>query len=172
MSTLARILVSSCLLGHPVRYHGRSASCESEAAAFLERWHAEGRIVPVCPEVAGGLPTPRPPAEIEGAAGGDAVWLQRARVIDDTGADVSTAFLDGARHALALALCHGVRIAVLKEDSPSCGSTSIYDGSFTGGKVREAGVTAAWLRRHGIEVFSEYTLAEADARLRTIDERQ
>lgn len=167
MSTPPRILVSSCLLGHPVRYHGRAAPFEA-GAAILERWRAAGLIVPICPEVAGGLPTPRPPAEIARAAGGDAVWQQLARVVDDTGADVTAAFLDGARQALALAQRHGIRIAVLKEDSPSCGSASIYDGTFTGRKVAGDGVAAAWLRRHGIEVFSEHTLADADARLRAI----
>ncbi|VVE88882.1 DUF523 domain-containing protein [Pandoraea bronchicola] len=170
MPTSPRILVSSCLLGHPVRYHGRPAPCESDAAAILERWRAGGLIMPICPEVAGGLPTPRPPAEIARAAGGNAVWHQRARVMDDTGADVTGAFLDGAQHALALAQRHGIRIAVLKEGSPSCGSTSIYDGSFSGRKIAGEGVAAAWLRQHGIEVFSEHTLAEADERLRAIGE--
>lgn len=164
-----RILVSSCLLGHPVRYHGRPAPCDADADAILERWREAGWIAPICPEVAGGLPTPRPPAEIANAAGGNAVWQQVARVIDDTGADVSAQFLDGAQRALALAQCHGIRIAVLKEGSPSCGSASIYDGSFTGTKIAGEGVTAAWLRQHGIEVFSEHTLALADARLRAID---
>ncbi len=168
MSMSPRILVSSCLLGHPVRYHGRAAPCESDAAAILERWRTQGLIMPICPEVAGGLPTPRPPAEIAGAAGGNAVWQNRARVMDDTGADVTEAFLDGARRALALAQRHGIRIAVLKEGSPSCGSTSIYDGAFSGTTIAGEGVAAAWLRQHGIEVFSEHTLAEADERLRAI----
>ncbi|QHE93372.1 DUF523 domain-containing protein [Pandoraea fibrosis] len=171
MSTSPRILVSSCLLGHPVRYHGRPARCESDAAAILARWQAKGLILPICPEVAGGLPTPRAPAEITGspiAIGGNAVWQKHARVMDNTGADVTDAFLDGAQRALALAQRHGICIAVLKEDSPSCGSTSIYDGSFSARKVAGEGVAAAWLRRHGIEVFSEHTLAEADERLRAI----
>ncbi|ALS67551.1 DUF523 domain-containing protein [Pandoraea apista] len=169
MSTFPRILVSSCLLGHPVRYHGRTAPCESHAAAILERWQANGFILPICPEVAGGLPTPRPPAEIAGATGGNAVWQKHSRVIDNTGADVTEAFLEGAQRALALAQRYGIRIAVLKEGSPSCGSTSIYDGSFSGRQMAGEGVAAAWLRQHGIEVFSEHTLAEADERLRAID---
>ncbi|VVE72850.1 purine-nucleoside phosphorylase [Pandoraea captiosa] len=168
MSTSVRVLVSSCLLGHPVRYHGRPAACEADADAVLARWRAAGWLVPICPEVAGGLPTPRPPAEIEHALSGDAVWQRRARVMDDTGADVTAPFLEGARRALALAQHHGIRIAVLKEDSPSCGSASIYDGSFRGAKVSGEGVSAAWLRQHGIEVFSEHTIALADARLRSL----
>ncbi|MDM8355996.1 DUF523 domain-containing protein [Pandoraea communis] len=172
MPTSPRILVSSCLLGHPVRYHGRPAPCESDAAGILERWCADGLVMPICPEVAGGLPTPRAPAEIAGAADGHAVWRKRARVVDDTGADVTTAFLDGAQRALALAQRYCIRIAVLKEGSPSCGSTSIYDGSFSGRKIAGDGVAAAWLRQHGIEVFSEHTLAEADEKLRTIGDNR
>ncbi|AJC19415.1 DUF523 domain-containing protein [Pandoraea pulmonicola] len=164
---MPRILVSSCLLGQPVRYDGGHAARATDAA-ILERWRLANLIVPICPEVAGGLPTPRPPAEISGASSGDAVWQSLARVMDDTGADVSAAFLEGARRALALAQRHGIRIAVLKEGSPSCGSASIYDGSFSTRKIAGEGVTAAWLRRHGIEVFSEHTLAQADARLRAI----
>ncbi|WP_087686650.1 DUF523 domain-containing protein [Pandoraea sp. PE-S2R-1] len=160
-----RILVSSCLLGQPVRYHGRAAPCEAEAAAILERWRKAGIIAAVCPEVAGGLPTPRPPAEISAAAGGERVWQQVARVIDDTGADVTAEFIDGAQRALAIAQRHGIRIAVLKEGSPSCGSTFVYDGTFTGARIAGRGVAAALLREHGIEVFSEHMLAAADARL-------
>ena len=95
-----------------------------------------------------------------------------ARVVDDTGADVTDAFLDGAHRALALAQHYGIRIAVLKEGSPSCGSTSIYDGSFSGRKIAGDGVAAAWLRQHGIEVFSEHTLAEADEKLRAIGDNR
>ncbi|WP_150681506.1 DUF523 domain-containing protein [Pandoraea pneumonica] len=164
-----RVLVSSCLLGQPVRYHGRAAACETDAAAILDRWRDAGLIAAVCPEVAGGLPTPRPPAEITGANSGQRVWQQMARVVDDTGADVTAAFVDGAQRALALAQRYGIRIAVLKEGSPSCGSTFVYDGSFTGAKIAGDGVAAALLREHGIEVFSEHTLAEADARLRALD---
>lgn len=163
-----RVLVSSCLLGQPVRYHGRAAACESDAAAILDRWRDAGLIAAVCPEVAGGLPTPRPPAEITGAVSAERVWQHTARVVDDTGADVTAAFIDGAQRALALAQRHGIRIAVLKEGSPSCGSTFVYDGTFTGAKIAGRGVAAALLREHGIEVFSEHTLAEADARLREL----
>ncbi|WP_287496659.1 DUF523 domain-containing protein [Pandoraea sp. CB10b_02] len=167
MSFPPRILVSGCLLGQPVRYDGRHAACTSDAA-ILERWRAADLIVPICPEVAGGLPTPRAPAEISGASSGEAVWRSLARVTDSTGADVSAAFLEGAQRALALAQVHRIRIAVLKEGSPSCGSSTIYDGSFRARKIAGEGVTAAWLRRHGIEVFSEHALAQADARLRAM----
>lgn len=168
MSNSSSVLVSSCLLGQPVRYHGRAADC---ASPTLSRWRAEGRIVAVCPEVSGGLPTPRPPAEIEAAASGEAVLRQVARVMDDTGADVTTPFVAGAQHALAVARRRGIRVAVLKEGSPSCGSGFTYDGTFSGGKVAgNLGVTAALLRAEGIRVFSEHELDAADAFLRQLDD--
>lgn len=121
---------------------------------------AEGRVVAVCPEVAGGLPTPRPSAEIPGGQGMD-VWEGRAQVLTADGEDFSEAFLDGARQALALVQRHGIRIAVLKANSPSCGNLLTYDGTFSGVKVTGEGVTAALLKRHGVQVFSELELAEA-----------
>ncbi len=153
-----RVLVSACLLGAPVRYHGRGAACE---AALLQRWQAEGRLVAFCPEVAGGLPTPRPPAEIEPGQSGQAVLHGRARVLDREGADVTAAFVAGAQQALARARAQGLRLAVLKEDSPSCGSARVYDGHFAGQRLPGAGVTAALLREAGLQVFSEWELAAA-----------
>lgn len=157
---LQPVLVSACLLGRPVRYdggHRRSAS------PILARWIDEGRVVAVCPEVAGGLPTPRRPAEIEAGAGGDRVLAGRARVIDATQVDVSAAFVAGAHRVLELALRMKVRVAVLKEGSPSCGTAVIHDGSFSGTRVRAHGVTAALLVQHGIQVFSEHEFDSADA---------
>lgn len=121
-------------------------------------------MVAVCPEVAGGLPTPRPSAEIPGGQGMD-VWEGRAQVLTANGEDFSEAFLDGARQALALVQLHGIRIAVLKANSPSCGNLLTYDGTFSGVKVTGEGVTAALLKRHGVLVFSELELVEAAAAL-------
>ncbi|QPF74799.1 DUF523 domain-containing protein [Roseateles sp. DAIF2] len=156
------LLISACLLGSPVRYHGRGAAC---GHALLAQWRGEGRLVPICPEVAGGLPTPRPPAEIEPGQGGAAVLRRAARVIDASGADVSAAFVGGAELALALARERGIRVAVLKEDSPSCGSERIYDGRFAGARVAGEGVSAALLRAAGLLVFSEHQLEQAAAAL-------
>ncbi len=156
------VLVSACLLGERVRYNGRDAQASS---AILERWRAEGRLVPFCPEVAGGLGVPRPAAEIQGGGGAD-VLAGRARVVTAAGADVTHAFERGAQLALAEAIAHDVRVAILKDGSPSCGTGQIADGSFSGGRRDAAGVTAALLERHGIRVFSEHQLAEADAYLR------
>jgi uncharacterized protein YbbK (DUF523 family) len=158
--------VSSCLLGAEVRHHGGSARIEN---AILQRWEREGRIVAVCPEVAGGLGTPRPPAEL---LGGDGVSVLRGRAEVRTreGADVSAAFVAGARHAVALATEHGVRVAVLKSVSPSCGVGLVYDGSFSGRRVPGMGVTAAALQEIGIQVFSELHLDEANRALEALDD--
>ncbi len=153
------VLVSSCLLGCPVRYNGAHKRSGNEV---LQRWLAEGRVVSVCPEVAGGLSVPRPPAEVIAGAGGAAVLAGRARVVDPQANDVSAEFIAGAGHALQQAQAKGIHIAVLKEGSPSCGSGYIYDGTFSGTKVHERGVTAALLESAGVRVFSEEQFAEAN----------
>jgi uncharacterized protein YbbK (DUF523 family) len=154
------ILVSSCLLGESVRHNGAHKRANSE---ILQRWLAEGRVLAVCPEVAGGMSIPRPAAEIEHGAGGAKVLVGIAKVIDNTGRDVSPEFVAGAEHALAKARERGVRIAVLKEGSPSCGTSFSYDGTFSGTKVPVRGVTAELLHQAGIAVFSEAQFTEADA---------
>ena len=155
-----KVLVSACLLGQPVRYDGRASGHPD----LLQRWQAEGRVVPLCPEVAGGLPTPRPPAEIPGGQGGD-VLDGGAQVLTVAGEDVSAAFLAGAQQALALVRRYDIRVAVLKAGSPSCGNRLTYDGTFTGVKVPGEGVTTALLRREGVQVFSELELEEAQRAL-------
>jgi len=154
-----KILVSACLLGEKVRYHGGDATLEHP---ILERWRQEGRVVSICPEVSGGLPTPRPPAEITGGGGG-AVLQRVAFVRLRDGTDVSGPFTVGAEAAVALAREHGITVAVLKDSSPSCGSSATYDGSFSGRRVSGEGVTAAALRRAGVRVFSEREIEAADA---------
>jgi uncharacterized protein YbbK (DUF523 family) len=162
---MERILVSACLLGQPVRYDGTGRRSDD---ALLERWRAEGRLVPVCPEVRGGLPVPRPAAEISGGLGGD-VLDGGARVLTRDGTDVTRHFLDGARQALAAARSCGARIAILKEGSPSCGGLRVHDGTFTGRKVPGQGVTTALLERHGIAVFAEDAIAAAAVRLAELE---
>jgi len=151
------ILVSACLVGARVRYDGRLFR---EVPPALVRWQAGDLLVPVCPEVAGGCPVPRPPAEISGGTGAD-VLAGEARVINNRGKDVTAAFLDGARCALALAREKGAVMAILKANSPSCGNRNIYNGTFSGAKRAGAGVAAALLERHGIRVFSEKDLEAA-----------
>ncbi|MEB2650013.1 DUF523 domain-containing protein [Pseudomonas siliginis] len=161
---MEKILVSRCLLGHRVRYDGGA----SGPFDLLEQWIEEGRVVPLCPEVAGGLPTPRAAAEIPGGQGGE-VLDGIAAVITTEGEDVSAQFLEGARQALELVQKHGIRVAVLKANSPSCGNLLTYDGTFSGVKVNGEGVTAALLKRHGVRVFSELELVEAAVTLAALD---
>ena len=160
------ILVSACLLGEPVRYNGDHKRCDHP---LLQRWLREGRVVAVCPEVAGGLPVPRPPAEIAGGAGGCAVLQEAARVLDATGRDVSASFREGAEQALRQARSRHIRIAVLKEGSPSCGTGYTYDGSFTGTRVSQPGVCSARLQEAGVRVFSENQLEDVDELLKNIN---
>lgn len=159
---LPAVIVSACLLGQRARYDGADKRCTHP---ILERWIAQGRVVAACPELAGGLPVPRPAAEIAGGAGGARVLAGSARVVDGDGKDLTAPFVAGAQRMLALAREHGVRVAVLKEGSPSCGSSYTYDGSFSRRRVPLPGVACALLRDAGIEVFSEAELAQADAAL-------
>jgi uncharacterized protein YbbK (DUF523 family) len=162
---LIRVLVSSCLLGEPVRYHGGDARCPSR---ILDRWRAEGRLVAVCPETAAGLPVPRPPAEIVGGDG-SAVLRGEAIVGDSTGADVTALFLKGARATLETAIANGARLAVLTDGSPSCATGYIHDGTFRGQRGPGQGVTAALLSQAGVRVFSERQLEAAAAYLATLE---
>ncbi|MFI0485149.1 DUF523 domain-containing protein [Actinomadura sp. 9N215] len=162
---MERILVSSCLMGRPVRYDGAAKPVGGD---LFERWRAEGRLVPFCPEVSGGLAVPRPPAEIVGGDG-HAVLDGTAHVRTDTGEDVTAEFLHGARQALDAARRSGARIALLKEGSPSCGSHRIYDGTFTGTPITGDGVTTALLEREGVQVFSEADLAAVNAVLQALE---
>lgn len=152
---MEKILISACLLGHPVRYDGKSCPFES---SVITLWQAKGLLVPVCPEMDGGLPVPRPPAEIT-TGGGTGVWAGTARVITGQ-ADVTQFFIQGAQAALDKALSCGIKTALLKQKSPSCGSCRIYDGSFSRCLVEGMGVTTALLRQNGITVFGEDQIDE------------
>lgn len=134
-----KLLVSACLLGTPCRYDGESKRNDA-VCALAEKFE----LVPVCPEVMGGLPTPRTPSERQGG-----------RVSAKDGRDVTAEYRRGAEMALEIAQREGVCAALLKERSPSCGSGEIYDGGFTGALTAGDGVTAELLRAHGIAVFGE-----------------
>jgi len=134
------VLVSACLLG--VRCNQLGEANTDEAVVALRRTH---RVIPVCPETAGGLPTPR-------------AWAERqsdGTVRDEDGNDVTEWYTRGSAHAVELAAATGAQRAVLKARSPSCGCHEIYDGSFSRTRVRGEGVTAEALRRAGVEVVSE-----------------
>ncbi|MCM2268258.1 MAG: DUF523 domain-containing protein [Elusimicrobiales bacterium] len=137
------LLVSACLLGEKCRYDGGS-KYSAKAALLAERYE----FVPVCPEVLGGLPTPRPPSEILGA-----------RVMSKDGADVTAQFRLGAARSLEMARKAGAVKALLKSGSPSCGRGLVHDGFFSGKLVPGNGVTAALLEENGISVHTELDLA-------------
>lgn len=151
---LPPILVSACLAGYNCKYNG-----QSNLVPEIKELVAQHKAIPVCPEKLGGLPIPRPPAEIKGGDGFQ-VLQGEARVVNKKGEDVTQAFLQGAHATLELAHRLGTRVAILKERSPSCGVKKIYDGSFSGETRPGCGVTAALLLRHGLQLFSEETWKE------------
>ncbi len=159
------ILISACLLGRPVRYNGTSKTCDSPD--IIGRWSREGRLVPLCPEVAAGFSTPRPPAEIVSELRGDgaAVLAGAAWVMDSAGVDVTDLFVKGAGQAVEMAQRFGCRHAVLTDGSPSCGSSFVYDGTFSGTAVPGIGATTAALQAAGVRVWSQTAVPELDALL-------
>ena len=160
-----RILVSACLLGFPTRYDGKLEPLGSDV---LSRWVSEGRVVTACPEVDGGLATPRPAAEIRSAETA-AVLDGEVSGVTEVGCDVTDAFVAGAKRALALCREHGLKLALMKEYSPSCGLTQVHNGEFAQRLRPGAGVAVELLHRNGIRVFSELEIALADEALRTAD---
>ena len=160
------ILVSACLLAYPVRYSGEKTLCDHPQ---LRRWQAEGRLLAFCPEVAGGLLTPRPPAEIAEGKGGRLVLSGEARVIDLLGEDLTESFVQGARQAQAVVASRGIRMAILKEGSPSCGSGYCYDGTFSHVRLALPGVTAAALEEAGVRVFAEHQIDAAASYLAELE---
>lgn len=141
------ILISACLLGSPVRYDGTNLLLDHP---LLKEWQQQGRLIPICPEVAGGMSTPRAPAEI--------VSIGESTVLDCNQQDVSKAFHLGAEKALQLAKDNNCKVAILTERSPSCGSSFIYDGSFSGTTITGMGITATLLEKNGIRVFNQYQI--------------
>lgn len=139
-----KAIVSACLLGYKCRYDARSCS---------ETIEIEGEAIPVCPECSGGLSIPRSPCEIVGGDGED-VLCGEAKVITKDGEDVTRQFLVGADIALKTALENRVKTAYLKSKSPSCGFNRIYDGGFNGKLKDGDGVTAALLKRNGINIIA------------------
>ncbi|AHM03992.1 Purine nucleoside phosphorylase [Roseibacterium elongatum DSM 19469] len=156
------ILVSACLLGRPVRYDGRAKPLQ---APLLARWQAEGRLIPICPEVAAGLLTPRPASEIAPGDDAAAVLDGHGAIRTRDGADVTAAFVDGAAQTVALARHHGCRHALLIDGSPSCGSGFVYSGRFDGLRQPGRGVVAEALIRAGVAVFAPAQIAQLAAAL-------
>ena len=140
------LLISACLTGVNCKYDGGNNALPEDALRALSEKY---RLVPVCPEMLGGLPAPRIPCErLDG------------RVVNREGEDVTAAFARGAEEALRLAREAGCRKALLKAKSPSCGSGEIYDGSFSHRVIPGDGVAAEALRTAGLALFDETTLSE------------
>ncbi|MEW4286203.1 DUF523 domain-containing protein [Priestia koreensis] len=148
------ILVSSCLAGFEVRYNG-THSLDNRISRLVK----ENKAVTICPELLGGFLTPREPAEIVGGDGED-VLDGKAKVIEQSGTDVTELYIKGAHATLDVAKKLNATIIVLKENSPSCGSSIIYNGEFKGKKIIGSGVTSALLKRNGLRVISEEQFEE------------
>lgn len=134
-----KILVSACLLGVACRFDGKSKRCEKVCSLS-----GEHTLIPFCPEVYGGLKTPREPSEIVGE-----------HVVNSLGIDVTNEYLKGAEETLRIFNMLGCDAAILKKKSPSCGKGMIYDGSFTRTLINGNGITAELLIKNGVPVFTE-----------------
>ena len=145
-----RILISACLMGENVRFDGKN---RKNGSNVIEKWKKDGVLISFCPEVAGGLPVPRPPAEMQ----------PDGSIVTVEGRNVTAAFERGAQKALDLCREHHIHIAILKEGSPSCGSSLINDGHFSHSKIPGQGVTTRLLEANGVRVFSEHELEKAEA---------
>ena len=141
-----KLLVSACLLGCACRYDG--AAKQNGPLVHWPKAH-DCTPAPVCPEIYGGLPTPRPPAERQGS-----------RVVTRDGEDVTEAFLRGTAEVLRLADLYRCKAALLKERSPSCGCGQIYDGTFSKTLVEGDGMAAQMLKKHGLTVYGESQIGE------------
>ena len=138
------ILVSGCLVGEKCKYNG-----DDNFSQKLDNLLEGREYVTVCPEELGGLGTPRPKSEIRGD-----------KVVSEFGVDVSDNFNKGALATLEIAKKNNVKIAIMKESSPSCGSQKVYDGTFSGVKIPGLGIAARMLSDSGIKVYSEVTIDE------------
>lgn len=141
---MEKVLISACLIGDNTKYDGTNNYVKD-----VTRLYPLCDLVIICPEVFGGLSTPRSPSEIK-----------NGQVINKKGKDVTSNFNTGANMSLFIAKQNNVKYALLKENSPSCGSSKIYDGSFTGKKVDGKGITTTLLEKEGIKVFNEKQIDE------------
>ena len=149
------ILISACLAGRNVKYNGGN-----NAVPWLCQWieqHKE-QVLLVCPEVMGGLSTPRLPAEIQSEESNSGAFLKNRRVVNKAGENVTAQFLLGAEKVLEIVKQRHITSAIMKSNSPSCSGSFIYDGTFSGTRITGQGITAALLIEHGVKVYSEMTV--------------
>ncbi len=141
MSVKEKLLISACLFGANVKYDGKNNKID------ISKLNKKYELIPFCPEVEGGLPTPRPPSEI--------ISNKPLKIINSSGEDVTHYFLKGAKKALYICQKFNIKKALLKENSPSCGKNFIYDGSFSKILKRGQGITTSLLSKNSIKIFSE-----------------
>ena len=155
MKKKIKVLISACLLGDNVKYSGGN-NLTPELVSLLKKYNI--KIVKVCPEYFGGLPIPRVPSEI-----------REDKVFSKDNRDVTEEFLDGAEKTFKIAKEEEVDFAILKERSPSCGSSYIYDGSFSGKVIQGQGITVRKLNEENIVIFSEENLEEIEKYLKKVN---
>ncbi|RIN29785.1 DUF523 domain-containing protein [Staphylococcus succinus] len=143
------ILISACLVGQNVRYDGGNKLNNN-----LKNLVDQGLAQPICPEVLGGLTTPRNPAEIIGGDGFD-VLENKAKIIDNQGNDVTEEYINGAIKSLDICQIMNCSTLILKSDSPTCSSQNIYSGQFNGNKKQGVGIFSALLIKNGIQIYDE-----------------
>jgi len=160
-----KIIVSSCLLGNAVRYDG---TYYLNKHPLLELFKQEGQIIVFCPEVEGGLPIPRDPAEIDQGDGKD-VRNNAASVLSNKGDVLTSFFIEGTSKLEAICRSEKIGLAILKDRSPSCGVHEIYDGTFRGKTKPGMGVATALLKSLQIPLFSETEIQEAYEYWKTLD---
>ena len=141
---MEKIIVSACLLGKNVKYNGLN-----NYNPLILKLKEKYELIPICPEVFGGLSIPRNPSEINGD-----------KVINNKGIDVTKEFINGANKALKIALDNNIKIAILKDGSPSCGKNYIYDCTFTVTKVNNLGICAKLFKENNIVIYSEKEIEE------------
>lgn len=141
---MEKILVSSCMLGNNCKYNGGN-----NYNILVEELKKKYEIISICPEVMGGLSIPRVPSE-----------CLNGSVINKDGVDVTRYFMSGSKKVLNIVRNENIKIAVLKDGSPSCGSTYIYDGTFSGNRISGMGMTAKLLKLFGVKIYNENNIEE------------
>jgi uncharacterized protein YbbK (DUF523 family) len=164
---MIKVLISACLLGERVRYDGKQVAMDSP---ILVQWQKEGRLIPFCPEVAGGLAVPRSPAEIRTGDGND-VLTGKAKIFNFEQVEVTANFLKGSRQVIRFFDSNLIKLAILKSLSPACSINEIYDGTFSRRIKRGLGVFAAFLKSYPIKLFAEYELETANQYLLTLEKQ-
>ena len=161
-----KIFVSGCLGGAKIRYNGSGVDIDD---AIWKRWESQSRLFHFCPELAAGFGVPRPAAEIVGGSAIDVI-NKSAKVYENTGSDVTSLFITGAKLAVKAAIERRVSVAIMTDGSPSCGSTYIDAGNFDGTSKEGRGVVTQMLIDAGIKVFAHTQLKEADAYIRKLED--